>query len=58
MGALTVVTNCAIIALSPQVQDYYDAYGALQVVMYIVVAEVSSFHGWLGSELHIVCEIV
>ena len=41
MGALTVVTNCAIISLSPQVQDYYDAYGALQVVLYIVVAEVS-----------------
>ena len=50
MGALTVVTNCAIIALSPQVQDYYDAYGALQVVMYIVVAEVSSFYWWHGSE--------
>ena len=42
MGALTVVTNCAIIALSPQVQEHYKLYGTLQVVLYIVVAEVSS----------------
>ena len=39
-----MVTNCAIIALSPQVQEYYSLYGSLEVVLYIVVVEVRFQH--------------
>ncbi len=49
MGALTVVTNCAIIALSPQLRDFYDVHGTLQVLAYIVIAEVRHQHSVLSS---------
>ncbi len=40
LSALAVVTNCALIILSPQLKEYMSIYGPLQVVLYVIIAEV------------------
>ena len=41
MSVIAVVTNCALVALSPQVQEYVPKYGHVNVIMIFIIAEVS-----------------
>ena len=40
MSITAVVTNCALIAMSPQIQQYVPLYGGVTVVVVVVIAEV------------------
>ena len=40
MSVTAVITNCALIAMSPQVQQYVPTYGGVTVVVAVVIAEV------------------
>ena len=42
MSVIAVITNCALIAMSPQVQEYIPTYGAITVIVVVVIAEVSN----------------
>ncbi len=41
MSVVAVVTNCALVFLSPQVQEYSPRFGPVGLVMIFIIAEVS-----------------
>lgn len=41
MSVLAVVTNCALLALTPQGLKYDSVYGDVNYILFFVIAEVS-----------------
>ena len=41
MGVIAVITNCALIALSPSIDKYTRDYSDVQVTLFFVAAEVN-----------------
>ena len=40
MSVMAVLTNCALLLLSPKAQDYMEDYGTINVLIWFILAEV------------------
>lgn len=57
MSVIAVVTNCALIGVSPQVKAYFSE-SETQLILWIVAVEVTHTHSSIVYKHHLCCAFV